>query len=129
VSAEGQGLHPAEDCVDCEYNRDGHEPKRVRGLAKRVRDAAGASDDWPTDDRAQTVYPDIVVHRRGAAGPNLIVLEVKRRGAPQDAIERDEEKLALYQEQLHYQHAFLVLFERGTAKVQPVKCKSSRVGQ
>jgi len=31
--------------------------------------------DW-TDTEAKSVFPDIIVHRRGGSGPNLLVKEV-----------------------------------------------------
>ncbi|WP_085866193.1 hypothetical protein, partial [Klebsiella pneumoniae] len=42
--------------VDCEYNRDGVEPKRLRHL-----------ELYPDseDVEAKTVFPDVIVHRRG----------------------------------------------------------------
>jgi len=54
--------------VDCEYNRKFDAPKRVAW--KRV----------PIDDEnAQTVFPDIIVHRRRES-INLLVLEAKKSG-------------------------------------------------
>lgn len=46
--------------VDCEYNRDGHEPKEI---------AFGAEGDGEHGSR---VFPDVIVHRRGS-GDNLLV--------------------------------------------------------
>lgn len=45
--------------VDCEYNR--------RGADSKKRDSAGG-----------LIKPDIVVHQRGVAGPNLLVIEAKK---------------------------------------------------
>ena len=50
--------------VDCEYNRDGHNPKRVNLPTTQH------PDDEDTD--AKTVFPDVIAHRRGTdyrAGP------------------------------------------------------------
>src|SRR5579859_6498883 len=55
--------------VDCEYNRSGDLPKT---LVRRVREKAN-----PDDVHATTVFPDIVVHRRGKKR-NLLVLEMKK---------------------------------------------------
>src|SRR5437879_441983 len=41
--------------VDCEYNRDGHKPKKLNLTP------AGVETD---DTDATTVFPDIIVHRR-----------------------------------------------------------------
>jgi hypothetical protein len=45
--------------VDCEYNR--------RGADSKKRCSAGS-----------LIKPDVVVHRRGADGPNLLVIEAKK---------------------------------------------------
>lgn len=65
--------------VDVEYNRDGHEIKRL------LTQTNVSSDD--TD--AVTVYPDIIVHRRGT-NDNILVIEVKKRGGGNGL---DEKKL------------------------------------
>lgn len=55
--------------VDCEYNRDGDVPKR---LVRYLGDLSSMGDiDSPT------VFPDIIVHKRGT-GENLLVVEVKK---------------------------------------------------
>ena len=114
----GESVAPKDLSVDCEYNRRGDEPKRLHELAARIKAAAGEIDPV-ADMRACTVYPDIIVHRRGPAGPNLIVIEVKRAEAPAEAIGWDQDKLALYRTELRYLHAFLVLFGQGTPKIIP----------
>src|SRR5438445_13522965 len=55
--------------VDCEYNRYDIEAKWL--------------DFYPLDARAddteaRTVFPDIIVHKRGPEGPNLLVIEAKK---------------------------------------------------
>ncbi|OPY57646.1 MAG: hypothetical protein A4E49_00015 [Methanosaeta sp. PtaU1.Bin112] len=55
--------------VDCEYNRLGGIPKR---LLIRFSDEVD-----PKSTEAITVFPDIIVHRRGTK-QNLIVIEVKK---------------------------------------------------
>lgn len=82
--------------VDCEYNRDGHEPKRINLETQNIK-----SDD----EKAVTVYPDIIIHRRGTK-ENLVVIEVKKSSSRD--ISFDEKKLRLYKVQLRYKHAFLV---------------------
>jgi hypothetical protein len=51
--------------VDCEYNRMGQRPKALQ------LPTSGISWD---DTEVKTVFPDIVIHRRGPEGPNLLVL-------------------------------------------------------
>src|ERR1039458_2874303 len=58
--------------VDCEYNRHGEYPKRLIEV-KRQRQL-----DDPTSKTEGDVYPDIIVHWRGEAGPNLLVIEAKK---------------------------------------------------
>lgn len=70
--------------VDCEYNRRGDQPKRLRvdfGILN------------PADTVARTVYPDIVVHRRGTAD-NLLVVEFKKAG--NDDTTNDRLKLEVF---------------------------------
>lgn len=60
--------------VDVEYNRAGDTPKRL----KVPEECANALDD---EGRA-LVVPDVIVHRRGPDGPNLIGLELKKTTDP-----------------------------------------------
>jgi hypothetical protein len=87
--------------VDCEYNRSGHVPKRLRTLVP----------EWqvsPEDENATTVFPDIIVHRRGAK-ENLLVIEAKKSGTSDTF---DRAKLAAYmsEDAYNYLHAVLVRF-------------------
>ncbi|WP_125461608.1 MULTISPECIES: hypothetical protein [Rhodomicrobium] len=66
--------------VDCEYNRLGD------GI-KRLPRPEGTSTD---DRQGRTIYPDIIVHRRGERS-NLLVIEVKKHD--NDDTDRDVEKL------------------------------------
>src|SRR4051794_26196148 len=56
--------------VDVEYNRAGSDPKRL-GMSE---DCANSRDD----DGTVLIVPDIIVHRRGPNGPNLLGIEVKK---------------------------------------------------
>lgn len=74
--------------VDCEYNRNGTETKRLRrlGIAPEQIDSADLS--------GQTVYPDIIVHHRGCkrGDANLLVIEAKKtRGVGK--LDKDRKKL------------------------------------
>lgn len=55
--------------VDVEYNRDGEPPKRL-GLPP---DCANFNEEGEA-----LVVPDVIVHRRGHDGPNILVLELKK---------------------------------------------------
>ncbi len=85
--------------VDCEYDRDGHMPKRV-GLPGA--DAEGAR-----------VYPDIIVHHRGT-NRNLVAIEAKKAG---NDTARDEDKLAGYKTELGYAYAVMLDIDPTRGKV------------
>lgn len=81
--------------VDCEYNRDGHDTKKL---------ALSPSDIRSDDLKSSTVYPDIIVHKRGKKGPNLLVIEAKK---DRDQ-EKDLEKIKAYMRQLGYKFGLLL---------------------
>ncbi|MBH1640328.1 hypothetical protein I5U57_12815 [Stenotrophomonas maltophilia] len=83
--------------VDCEYNRDGVEPKRL-GHLELYPDSE--------DDEAKTVFPDVIVHRRQTK-ENLLVLEFKKSTSRVDR-QIDLRKLRGYKQQLGYEHALFV---------------------
>ncbi|AIO35673.1 hypothetical protein DM39_4176 [Burkholderia cenocepacia] len=83
--------------VDCEYNRDGIEPKRLGDLGLYP---------YSDDDEAKTVFPDVIVHRRGTR-QNHLVLEFKKSTSRGDR-ETDLRKLRGYRQQLGYEHALFV---------------------
>jgi hypothetical protein len=89
--------HFPEWTVDCEYNRDGIEPKRLGHL--------GLYPD-SEDDEAKTVFPDVIVHRRGTRN-NHLVLEFKKSTSRVDR-QIDLRKLRGYKQQLGYEHALFV---------------------
>jgi hypothetical protein len=90
--------------VDCEYNRVGTEEaaKVLRGLG-RCRGVVNTDDT-----HAQTVYPDVIVHKRGRT-TNLLVIEAKKDSSPVDR-QCDLEKLDAYRRQLNYQFTIAVTF-------------------
>lgn len=82
--------------VDCEYNRNGLDVKRLESLAKDI-----ASDN--TD--AVSVFPDIIIHHRGTKD-NFIVIEAKKSTNKSN----DNKKLLAYKRDLKYQNAYAVKF-------------------
>ncbi len=72
--------------VDCEYNRAGTGPKLAKALRYSRR-------------------PDIVVHRRGKGGPNLIAVEIKKQ--PRINLE-DRGKAIRYVKELNYRWAICI---------------------
>ncbi len=86
--------------VDCEYNRNLDEVKTLE-LPKD-----GISWD---DTEAKTVFPDIIVHRRGS-GPNLLVIEMKKAGL---SAHFDHQKLHAYKSNLSYSYACFIRIRPG----------------
>lgn len=85
--------------VDCEYNRDGVDPKRIE---------VGSGDDREQGSR---VLPDIIVHRRRTS-ENLLVVEIKKSSNRQGS-SRDKQKLRSYCQELGYRHGVFVEFAVG----------------
>jgi len=89
--------------VDCEYNRVGALPKRLKSAVESIR----------TDDaEGRTVYPDIIVHHRGC-DDNLLVIEAKKKSTDHD--NNDTQKLKAYKDEHGYRFAYAVIFRTGTA--------------
>lgn len=85
--------------VDCEFNRSGETPKTLAGWRSRTV----AIDDT----NAQTVFPDIIVHRRGTED-NLLVVEAKKSSTSNRS--EDDAKIDAYIRELGYQFGCLVTF-------------------
>jgi hypothetical protein len=99
--------------VDVEYNRKGELPKRL-GLppdCANFRDADGES----------LVVPDLIVHTRGEAGPNLLVVELKKT-TNADGPDCDRERVQAFLNDLGYQCGALVECE-----TRPGRAPSTRV--
>lgn len=77
--------------IDCEYNRMGEIPKQLK---------------WKGDNPSK-VYPDIIIHKRGSTGPNLLVIEEKKNN---EDSEEDRQKIAAYIEELNYQYGLCLAF-------------------
>ena len=60
--------------VDCEYNRFEHDD--TDGIVKRL-DLPKDNINWDDTD-AKIIFPDIIVHKRGTQGKNILVIEVKK---------------------------------------------------
>src|SRR5579875_1720763 len=88
--------------VDCEYNRDHDNPKMLKRLS------LASTTVTSTDIQATTVYPDIIVHKRGSR-ENLLAIEIKK-ASNRRSRNHDYEKLRAFKRELGYQHTlFLVL--------------------
>ena len=105
-----EGLH-----VDCEYNRRENEVKRVNCLQPENTSS--------NDLNAKTVYPDIIVHRRGNDESNLLVIELKKRDAGK--IDRDKKKLRKFTHPLgeyNYRLGLLLIFDVVNQRVCSAEC-------
>lgn len=90
-------VHLQEWEIDCEFNRDGVEPKRL-GHLELYPDSE--------DEEAKTVFPDVIAHRRGTK-ENFLVLEFKKSTSHVDR-EIDRRKLLGYKRQLGYTYALFI---------------------
>jgi hypothetical protein len=88
--------------VDCEYNRDGVDPKRLRHI-----------DLYPDseDTEAKTVFPDVVAHVRGTDN-NYLIIEMKKSTNPAPRSD-DIAKLRGYKRQLDYRFALFLELKVG----------------
>ena len=88
--------------VDCEYNRHMDKAKTLQLPEDGI--------SWE-DSEAKTVFPDIIVHKRGP-GPNLLVIEMKKTGLSPAF---DYQKLEAYKSQVGYTYACLIWIRTRTA--------------
>ncbi len=86
--------------VDCEYNRTDMDQKKLIRFRKDI-----TSDN----KEAVTVYPDIIIHKRGTKRDNLVVIEAKKSTNDDES---DKEKLMAYKKDkdLGYKYAFFIKF-------------------
>ncbi|OPY73399.1 MAG: hypothetical protein A4E62_00524 [Syntrophorhabdus sp. PtaU1.Bin002] len=88
--------------VDCEYNRDHDDVKRLDIKRRNV-----TSDDT----QATTVFPDIIVHRRGT-DQNLLVIEMKKTTSL-EGDDYDYGKLLAFKKHLGYSFAIFLKVRTG----------------
>ncbi|MGB5051569.1 MAG: hypothetical protein WBO46_21665 [Caldilineaceae bacterium] len=99
--AEYLQLYFPEWHVDCEYNRNGLDVKKLDTFKRSIK-----SDDT----NAVSVYPDIIIHHRDTKD-NLVVIEAKKNSYSGE--DHDEEKLRAYKNDLQYKFAFKITFPVG----------------
>jgi hypothetical protein len=97
--------------VDVEYNRAGD-------LAKRLNVPEECGNSFDEHGRA-LVVPDIIVHRRGPEGPNILGLELKKARDPR-GLDCDRRRLAALRRHLGYEHGALLVCDcgRGEAAIR-----------
>jgi hypothetical protein len=86
-------------CVDVEYNRSGNTPKRLSLPAECA--------NYNPGNEEPLVVPDIVVHQRGADGPNVLVLELKKT-TNRESRNFDLLRIQAFMTQLHYSNGALI---------------------
>ena len=89
--------------VDADYNRDGNRPKRLAVLTREC-------DGYRNEKDESLAVPDLIVHRRGPGGPNLLVLEIKKT-TNRDKGGCDRFRLLAFREQLGYTYGALIICE------------------
>ncbi len=89
--------------VDCEYNRRGESPKRLNLPLEGLKVDAGATE-------ARTVFPDVIIHRRGT-DRNLVVIEVKKRSGIEDT--KDREKIEAFSRSPEYHYEYGLVLKLG----------------
>lgn len=93
-----QTLVPPPLSIDCEYNRNFSDTKRLQLPPRSALDR---------EVRATTVFPDIIVHERNSASNNLLAIEMKKPGG---SLAYDRRKLLAFRRELGYVHtAHLIL--------------------
>jgi hypothetical protein len=104
--------------VDCEYNRDGAEPKRTDEVEDRLREH-GEGEGSSRDTRGRTVYPDIIVHRRNTH-TNLLVVEVKKSSSRiPDKLDRLKVDALCKMKRYRYRYGFLIRLAVGDGAIVP----------
>jgi hypothetical protein len=94
--------------VDCEFNRKGNDPKRLKHFRRKITSA---------NTKGVSVFPDVIVHLRGTR-VNHLVIEAKTKSNAEDCSETqsckcDLCKLRSYKVELGYTHAFYIVFPVG----------------
>ena len=89
--------------VDCEYNRKGHDPEKLRLQEQQI--TSGNTD-------GDTVFPDIIVHHRTKTHDNLLVVEVKKTTSTASD-DRDIQKLDAFRSELKYCYAVFLKLHIG----------------
>jgi len=85
--------------VDVEYNRAGASPKRL-GLPEECA-------NYRNNNGEALAVPDVIVHRRGLEGPNVLVLELKKT-TNRDPRQCDRERVHAFRAQLRYRYGALI---------------------
>ncbi len=106
--------------VDCEYNRQREAVKRLSGLYRK-----GEISD--SDLEAKTVFPDIIVHKRGTRD-NFIIIEVKKLSRSSNC-RKDIKKLKAFTQHPEFMYCmglFLIIGTLDEAAKLAVYCEGKK---
>jgi hypothetical protein len=101
--------------VDCEYNKDIDDPKR---MCIELEDNANKEieqlpEHVQKEVKAMLIYPDIVIHNRRSDLANLCVIEVKKSDYSPKDFEHDDSKLKCYTSEYKYKVGLLLIINTG----------------
>lgn len=108
--------------VDVEYNRVTEANGATDSIKKRVSydeltDSCRGRRIQDDDTDAQTVFPDIIVHKRESSDHNLLVIELKKTSSTESG-DCDKEKIVRFREDLGYKYGiFLQLRTDGEPEI------------
>jgi hypothetical protein len=107
--------------VDCEYNwqTDDYEERSHRKQVVFTKEEEAffypkTDKEKIRDNNAHTVYPDIIVHKRGHNENNLLIVEIKKSSnSDEKAKEKDKLKLGKYKEKFNYTYTLFLSVPTG----------------
>ena len=101
--------------VDCEYNKNGLHIKEIPDKNKEIQKIRNSS----RNKDLISVFPDIIIHKRGDESKNLVVIEVKKDNATKNNKEEiDILKLKAYTtEDLNYRYGIYINLKNSREKV------------
>ena len=111
--------------IDCEYNRNIGDIKKINMLEAKWFELNNrsviAEDDMLSEILVEkTVFPDIIVHKRGKPDKNLLIIEVKKSTSSVN-VEFDIEKLKCYTDpdnNLNYEYGAFIKFHTSMERYQ-----------
>ncbi|TEB05667.1 hypothetical protein Psch_02708 [Pelotomaculum schinkii] len=103
--------------IDCEYNRNINNIKKINLLKSKWHELINTSVKYEDEISSgilveKTVFPDIIVHKRGKHRSNLLIVEVKKSSSSISE-EYDIEKLKCYtapDNNLNYKYGVFIGF-------------------
>ena len=91
--------------VDCEYNRNMADIKKIELISQKNISETDA------EGNTVSVYPDIIIHKRGSNDSNLIVIEVKKANSNNNFKTFDCEKLKAFTDPTKLKYKYGIYLE------------------